>query len=79
VANAKLGVLFLCTQNAARSQMAQALLRHYAGERFEVLSAGLEPTQVHPLTCEVFTEVGLDPQALYAKRLDLCLATVPIT
>ena len=48
-----LRVLFLCTQNAARSQMAEAFLRHYAGDRFEVLSAGLAPTEVHPLTRQV--------------------------
>jgi arsenate reductase len=72
-------VLFLCTQNAARSQMAEALLRHYAGERFEVRSAGLAPTRVHPLTCAVLAEIGLDPQDLYAKSLELFLARVPVT
>jgi arsenate reductase len=59
--------------------MAEALLRSYAGEHFEVLSAGLAPTQVHPLTCAVLTEIGLDPQELYAKSLELFLAKVPIT
>jgi arsenate reductase len=39
-------MLFLCTQNAARSQMAEAFLRHYAGDRLEVLSVGLAPTEV---------------------------------
>jgi protein-tyrosine-phosphatase len=63
-------VLFVCTHNAARSQMAEALLRHYAGERFEVLSAGVAPTQVHPLTHQVLTDIGLDPSELYAKGLD---------
>src|SRR5688500_1379496 len=59
-------VLFVCTHNAARSQMAEALLRHYAGERFEVLSAGATPTEVHPLTRQVLTDIDLDPSGLYA-------------
>ena len=71
-------VLFLCTQNAARSQMAEAFLRHYAGDRFEVLSAGLAPTQVHPLTRQVLTETGLDPRALRAKGLNDFLGRVSI-
>ena len=70
-------VLFLCTHNAARSQMAEAFLRHYAGDRFEVLSAGLAPTQVHPLTRHVLTETGLDPSALCAKGLDAFLGQGP--
>ena len=53
MAETKPRVLFICTHNAARSQMAEALLRHYAGERFEVLSAGATPTEVHPLTRQV--------------------------
>jgi arsenate reductase len=71
-------VLFLCTHNAARSQIAEAFLHHYAGDRFEVLSAGLTPTQVHPLTREVLTETGLDPSTLCAKGLDAFLGKVRI-
>jgi arsenate reductase len=71
-------VLFLCTHNAARSQMAEAFLRHYAGDRFEALSAGLAPTQVHPLTCHVLRETGLDPSALCAKDLTTFLGKVHI-
>jgi arsenate reductase len=72
-------VLFVCTHNAARSQMAEALLRHYAGERFEVLSAGKAPTEVHPLTRQVLTDIGLDTRELQAKSLDLFFAKVSIT
>ena len=71
-------VLFLCTHNAARSQMAEAFLRHYAGDRFEVFSAGLVPTQVHPLTRQVLTETGLDPSGLRAKGLNDFLGRVSI-
>jgi arsenate reductase len=70
MADMKPRVLFVCTHNAARSQIAEALLRHYAGERFEVLSAGVAPTEVHPLTRQVLTEIGLDLSELYAKSLD---------
>jgi arsenate reductase len=60
-------VLFLCTHNAARSQIAEALLRKYAGHRFEAMSAGLEPTDVHPLTRQVLEEIGVDHGPLRAK------------
>jgi arsenate reductase len=60
-------VLFLCTNNAARSQIAEALLRKYAGHRFEAASAGLDPTEVHPLTRQVLGEVGVDAAQLQAK------------
>ena len=54
-------VLFLCTQNSARSQIAEGLLRHLAGDRFEVMSAGLEATdEVHPCAVEAMREVGID-------------------
>ncbi|MCM8798936.1 MAG: arsenate reductase ArsC [Candidatus Omnitrophica bacterium] len=56
----KTKVLFLCTGNSARSQMAEGFLRHMAGDRFEVFSAGLKPTQVNPLAIKVMAEVGID-------------------
>jgi arsenate reductase (thioredoxin) len=78
MADTKPRVLFVCTHHAARSQMAEALLRHYAGERFEVLSAGAMPTRVHPLTRQVLADIGLDPSGLYAKNLDDFFAKVSI-
>ena len=53
-------VLFLCTANSARSQMAEGLLRHYAGDRFEVYSAGLELKRINPYTLRVMDEIGID-------------------
>ena len=52
-------VLFLCTQNSARSQMAEGFLRHLAGDRFDVYSAGIDPTdEIHPCAVEAMSEVG---------------------
>jgi len=62
-------VLFLCTHNSARSQIAEAFLRKYAGDRFDVYSAGLEPTAIHPLAREVLEEIGLDISRQYSKDL----------
>ena len=54
-------VLFLCTQNSARSQIAEGLLGHLAGDRFEAYSAGLDPTdEIHPCAVEAMREVGID-------------------
>ncbi len=53
-------VLFICVHNAARSQMAEELLKKYGGDRFEVESAGYEPTSVNPLVKEVMKEEGID-------------------
>lgn len=56
----KTKVLFLCTGNSARSHMGEALLRHHAGDHFEVHSAGLEPKGLNPYTIRVMTEMGID-------------------
>ena len=62
-------MLFLCTGNSARSQMAEAFLRYLAGERFEAFSAGLEPRGVHPLTRRVMSEVGLHLEGHTSKSV----------
>lgn len=53
-------VLFLCTGNSARSQMAEGYLRRCAGDRFEAMSAGLEPKGLNPLAVEAMREIGID-------------------
>jgi len=53
-------VLFICTGNSARSQMAEGFLRHHAGDEYDVYSAGLEPRPVNPLAVDVMREVGID-------------------
>ncbi len=53
-------ILFICVHNSARSQMAEAFLKHLAGNRFEVESAGLEPGKLNPLAIEVMKEIGID-------------------
>lgn len=58
--SSKRATLFLCTPNAARSQMAEAFLRHHGGEEVEALSAGTKPTELHELTWQVMQEVGID-------------------
>lgn len=62
-------VLFICTQNSARSQMAEAILRARAGDRFEVHSAGLNPSAIHPLTVRVMEEAGYDLSGHEAKSV----------
>jgi len=63
-------VLFLCTHNCARSQMAEGLLRHLAGNRFEVMSAGTEATQVRPLAMRAMSELGIDISSQESKTLN---------
>ena len=53
-------VLFLCTHNACRSQMAEGFLNDRAGDRFEAVSAGSQPTEIHPLAIRVMKEIGID-------------------
>ena len=69
-------VLFLCTGNTARSQMAEAFLRAYVGDHFDVYSAGLEPQEMHPLTVRAMAERGFDLSGHRAKGLDEFLGKV---
>ncbi len=66
----KLRVLFLCTHNSARSQMAEGFLRSMAGDRFEVASAGTEATRVHPLAIRAMADVGVDLGGHTSKVVD---------
>jgi arsenate reductase len=63
-------VLFLCTHNSARSQMAEGLLRRLAGDRFEVYSAGTEATCVRPQAISVMAEIGVDASGQESKTLE---------
>ncbi len=63
-------VLILCTGNSARSQMAEGLLRHDAGNVYEVFSAGTKPSQVRPEAITVMSEVGIDISAHRSKSVD---------
>ena len=63
-------MLILCTGNSARSQMAEGLLRNDGGDRFEVFSAGVEPSKVQPLAVEVMSEVGIDISRQKSKSVD---------
>ena len=66
----KIKILFLCTGNSARSQMAEAWLREIASARFEVFSAGLEPHGVNPFTIKVMEETGYDMSEHRSKHLE---------
>jgi arsenate reductase len=72
----KVKVLFLCTGNSARSQMAEGLLRARAGDRFEVSSAGLEPAPVRPMAVAVMAEVGIDISGQRSKGVSEYLGHV---
>jgi arsenate reductase (thioredoxin) len=63
-------VLFLCTHNSARSQMAEGLLRHLASDRFDAVSAGTEATRVRPLAIRAMEEIGIDVSEQQSKTLD---------
>lgn len=62
-------VLILCTGNSARSQMAEGLLRHLAGERVEVFSAGSKPSMVNPFAIEAMRNRGIDISGQRSKHL----------
>lgn len=69
-------VLFLCTGNSARSQMAEALLRHLAGNRFEVFSAGLEPKGVNPFAIKAINELDINMEGHSSKLIDVYIGKV---
>ena len=74
----KPNVLFLCTGNSARSQMAEALLRNHAGDRFNVHSAGTNPQGVNPLTLRALEEIGLPTDGLHSKSVKEFLGRLPV-
>lgn len=73
--HAPIRILFLSEGNSVRSQMAEALLRHLGGERFEVHSAGLEPEPVDPRAATVMAEIGIDISGQRSKHLNDYLDT----
>jgi len=62
-------VIFLCTHNSARSQMAEGMLNHLRGDRYQAFSAGTEPEVVHPLAIRVMTEIGIDISGYRSKHV----------
>jgi len=70
-------VIFLCTGNSARSQMAEAFLRKYGGSSFQVHSAGLDPKGIHPLTERVMEEIGFSLSGHTSKSVDQYLSEEP--
>ena len=63
-------VIFICTGNSCRSQMAEGLLRYMAGDRFEVFSAGSHPSHLHPASIIVMAELGIDISNHSADSID---------
>jgi arsenate reductase len=75
----KRNVLFLRTHNACRSQMAEGFLRKHGGDRFNAYSAGLDPTEIHPMTRQVMREVGLDLGDQHAKGVERYLGRLLVS
>lgn len=71
-------VIFVCTGNSARSQMSEAFLRKYGGERFVAHSAGMEPKEINPLTVRVMDEVGISLEGHRSKSTKEFLGRMPI-
>lgn len=63
-------VLFVCTHNSARSQMAEGMLREWAGDKFEVFSAGTEATAIRPEAIQVMEEIGIDISSHVSKSIE---------
>ena len=68
--NSKLKILFLCTGNSCRSQMAEGFAKHFKNDVVEAYSAGVEPSVVNPLTTTVMKEVGIDISGQSSKHVD---------
>lgn len=66
---APIRVIFVCTGNSARSQMSEALLRHHGAGRFDVVSAGVDPRGVHPMTVAALAKVGIDISGATSKSV----------
>ena len=72
-------ILILCTGNSCRSQIAEGLFRHYAGERYDIHSAGLRPAhQVHPVAVEVMAEKGIDIRNQRPKDVGIYLGRLSV-
>ncbi|MDA8428865.1 MAG: arsenate reductase ArsC [Geobacteraceae bacterium] len=63
-------VLFLCTHNSCRSQMAEGIVNHYLGQRFQAFSAGTEATTVNPKAIAIMAEIGIDITGHHSKTMD---------
>jgi arsenate reductase (thioredoxin) len=63
-------VLLLCTHNSCRSQMAEGIVNHYLGDRFQAFSAGTEATRVNPLAIQILAEIGIDISHHRSKTID---------
>jgi arsenate reductase len=70
ISGMKKQILFLCTHNSCRSQIAEALANHYLGNLCQAFSAGTEATRVNPLAAQVLTELGIDITPLRSKTMD---------
>lgn len=74
----KLNVLFLCTGNSCRSVMGETLLRHLAGDRFNVYSAGTEPKGINPIAEQVLQEIGVSTEGVRSKHVSEYLGQLPL-
>lgn len=66
----KRSIIFICTHNSARSQMAEVFFRHFYGDEFDVFSAGTEPSEVNPYAIKVMAEVGIDISGQKSESVD---------